>query len=136
MSDGLEPQPLVVIACSMPPSVNAIWRSRVGKGGKPSFYLDTAYREWRKAFDAAVMATRPRPRLAGPFLASITLDETHRRGDVDNRAKAVLDGLQRCGVIENDSLATKVIIKWGVAPEGCLVCLYPDHSIRRPQVAA
>lgn len=107
-----------------PPSVNRIWRSRTGANGKPAYYLDKRYATWKRVCDNTLMATRPRPQVRGHFTASITLSDTKRRGDADNRAKAILDWLQSAGVIENDSLADAVSIGWGYAPEGCCVRLY------------
>lgn len=107
----------------MPPSVNRIWRSRRGSNGKPSFYLDRRYETWKRVVDNLVMATRPRPRITGHFTVSITLNEGKRRGDADNRAKVILDALQRCAIIENDKLADSVLVRWGYAPEGCRVDL-------------
>tara|TARA_R110000868_G_scaffold408505_1_gene691772 strand:- start:593 stop:982 length:390 start_codon:yes stop_codon:yes gene_type:complete len=119
---------LVVIPCAYPPSVNRIWRARGGKnGGKPSFYLDARYASWRRGFDASVMAMVPRPKVLGRFDVSITLSDAKRRSnsDADNRIKALLDALQRCQIIENDSLAESVTVRWGKAPEGCLIVIYP-----------
>lgn len=112
----------VLIDCPMPPSVNALWRRR---GGQSSYYLAPRYATWKRVFDSIIMATVPRPKIVGHFAATITLDEAKRKGDADNRAKAVLDALQRCAIIENDSLADSVTVRWGFAPEGCRVMLIP-----------
>jgi len=112
----------VLIECPMPPSVNTLWRRRQGQH---SMYLDGRYATWKRVFDSIVMAIVPRPKVKGHFAATITLSEKERRGDVDNRAKAVMDALQRCAIIENDSLADSITIRWGFAPEGCRVMLIP-----------
>lgn len=119
---------IAVLAVPYPPSVNRIWRSRRGAGGKPSFFLDRRYQTWKRVFDNIVMAERPRPKVVGHFCASITLDHSKRRSntDADNRAKVILDALQRCGIIENDSLADRVTVQWGVAPEGARVTVIPS----------
>lgn len=129
-----EARPLVVIDCPMPPSVNRLWRNRVGRS-KP--YISYRYAKWKRHFDSVIMATIPRPKMPGRFVASIILDERKRRhnSDADNRIKALLDALQRCEVIENDALATSVTVRWGPA-DGCRVYLYPDHSLRRAGDAA
>lgn len=119
----------VVIDCPMPPSVNAIWRNRRGRS-KP--YLDERYATWKRVFDSIIMATVPRPKVLGNFIVSITLNAAKRKGDADNRAKAVLDALQRCGIIENDKLADSVTIRWGYAPDGCTVIVTPA----RPAIAS
>jgi Holliday junction resolvase RusA-like endonuclease len=112
----------VVIDCPMPPSTNALWRRR---NGQKSFYLAPRYATWKRAWDAIIMAMVPRPKVRGHFAATITLSDKKRRGDADNRAKAILDALQRCAIIENDSLADSITIRWGFAPEGCRVMLIP-----------
>lgn len=112
----------IVIKCPMPPSVNALWRRREGQ---TSFYLTPRYATWKRVFDSIIMATVPRPKIVGHFAATITLNEAKRKGDADNRAKAILDALQRCAIIENDSLADSITIRWGYAPEGCHVMLTP-----------
>lgn len=112
----------IVIDCPLPPSVNALWRRR---NGQKSFYLDSRYATWKRVWDSIIMATVPRPKVHGHFAATITLSDKARKGDADNRAKAVLDALQRCEIIENDSLADSVTVRWGYAPEGCRVMLVP-----------
>ena len=118
---------LVCIPCSFPPSVNRIWRARTGAKGKPSFYLDRRYETWKRHFDNTIMAMVPRPKVLGRFDVSITLSDAKRRSnsDADNRVKVLLDALQRCAIIENDSLAESVTVRWGTAPEGCLIVIYP-----------
>lgn len=120
-----------VIDCPMPPSVNSLWRSGSGRGGKRQYFLSERYKTWKRVFDSIVMAMVPRPKVAGHFIASITLNANKRKGDADNRAKAVLDALQRCGIIENDSLADSITVRWGYAPEGCNIVLTPvRESVR------
>lgn len=129
------------IALPFPPSVNSIWRSRIGKGGKPRFFLDPKYEAWKKASDGAFYAAHPRPKsVAGAFVVSIVLDHgssLRRLGaDVDNRAKAVLDWLQRVKLIEDDKFAEKVTIEWGLAPEGCRVEIEASASSIKPDLSA
>lgn len=117
---------MAVINLPFPPSVNRIWRSRRGHNGKPTFYLDRRYETWKRACDNLLMMHRREWRpIAGRFSAIIILSEGRRRGDADNRVKGVLDWLQRANLIENDSLADSVTVRWGYAPEGCRVHLTP-----------
>lgn len=81
-------------------------------------YLSREYRAWKRHADAMMMGKMPRP-MRGHFDVEITLDETKRAGDADNRAKVVLDWLQRVELIENDKLADNVRVGWGEAPFGC-----------------
>lgn len=109
-----------------PPSLNSIWRSRRGhKTGKPAFYLDGAYKAWKREADALAMAQKPLPRVPGAFAATVVLSAGKRRSntDADNRVKVVLDWLQRAGCIDNDSKAERITVQWGEAPEGCRVTL-------------
>lgn len=117
----------VVIDCPMPPSVNRLWRHRRDRK-KP--YLDARYASWKRVFDSIIMATVPRPKVRGHFAATITLSAAKRKdnSDADNRVKALLDALQKCAIIENDSLADSVTVCWGHAPEGCRVMLIPLRS--------
>lgn len=128
----------LVIDLPRPPSVNAIWRSRTGANGKPQYYLDKRYATWKRAADNLCMAKGWRKQaLKGPFKAIITIDSTRRNlnSDIDNRAKAVLDFLERAGIIENDKLCEKVAVQWGRAPEGCRVVLTGEiPSAARPRV--
>ena len=113
----------VTLKLPMPPSVNSIWRhGRNRRTGKPMVYLDIKYRQWKTDADKLLLTQKPLPFIAGEFVATITLDERKRRGDADNRAKAVLDCLQRAGVIANDKHCRSVTSQWGEA-DGCSVQL-------------
>lgn len=111
----------VVIDLPMPPSVNRLWR--IGHHG--GMYLHPAYEAWKTQVGLTlVVSGRPKPRIAGPFRARIVLDASRRRGDCDNRIKAVLDALHRYRVTDDDSLCTHVSAEWGDdAPLGCRVTL-------------
>lgn len=128
----------ITIHCPLPPSTNRIWRSRRGANGKPSFYLDRRYETWKRVFDNIIMATRPRPKVGGPFIAFITLsrDKLPPGSDPDNRIKALFDALQRAEIIENDKLAESITVRKGYAPEGCTVVLSPYRSVTEGREAA
>lgn len=115
-----------IIALPFPPSVNRIWRTRTKANGKPGFYLDKRYATWKRVADNEYLANKRHWKpVKGPFHITVTLNNQKRRGDADNRLKAVLDWLERVELIENDSLAESVLIRWGYAPEGCRVELSP-----------
>jgi crossover junction endodeoxyribonuclease RusA len=111
-----------VINLPMPPSVNSLWRH-----GKGRVFCSKRYRTWLRVADTYYLANKrywlP---VKGHFRAVITLNEKKRRGDADNRVKAVFDFLQRVEIIENDSLCDGVTVEWGWAPEGCHVLLIPS----------
>ena len=113
----------LVLDLPMPPSVNAIWRS-TAKRGKPQYYLDAKYKAWKKECDALVwVAGATGAALREPVTVAIYLNASKRRGDADNRIKAVLDWLQRARIIVNDSQVEKVSAEWGEAPSGCRVTI-------------
>lgn len=133
MLNGETPPADFTIHCPMPPSLNSIWRARRGAKGKPSFYLSRRYETWKRVFDNIILATRPKPRVTGHFTVAVTLNESKRRGDADNRLKGLLDALQRAGIVENDKLADRVTIGWGYAPQGCAIAI---RAVVRPAEAA
>jgi Holliday junction resolvase RusA-like endonuclease len=108
-----------MIVLPMPPSLNAIWRY-----GKGRAFKSERYRVWLRAADNEFLQHRKKwlP-VAGNFRVHITLNDKRRRGDADNRIKALLDFLQRVGLIENDKLCDGVTAEWGFAPEGARVHL-------------
>lgn len=119
----------------MPPSMNAIWRykkARVLKSGrhmKAGAFKSKRYVAWRRAADAEFLLHHKEwQAVIGHFRATIILNEKKRRSnaDVDNRAKVVLDFLQRVGIIENDALCDGMTVEWGLAPEGVRIYLTPS----------
>ena len=46
-------------------------------------------------------------------------------GDLDNRAKGVLDWLQSRSVIVDDKYCERLLLEWGEAPTGCRVTVRP-----------
>jgi Holliday junction resolvase RusA-like endonuclease len=108
----------------MPPSTNRLWRSRIGHGGKPQFYIAPRYATWKRTCDNLALANRKEwVPVLGPYRITVTFDRSRTRADQDNLVKAINDWLQKAGLIENDQLAVKTIIQWGKAPSGCRVVL-------------
>ncbi len=106
----------------MPPSVNSIWRSKTNpRSGKPSFYLDLKYKRWKLVAEGVYWTMTGKTTFVGPVRVSVTLNEAKRRGDADNRLKAINDFLQRVGIVINDNQVVECAIKWGTAPKGCRV---------------
>ena len=101
----------------MPTSVNQIWRK-----GKHGFHKSKAYTAWQTAADGMFLEQKQGQKaIQGHFLATLILNEKKRRGDLDNRAKAVLDALQGWYLIENDSLCDRLTIYWGQCQHGCRI---------------
>lgn len=112
----------MIIDLPRPPSTNRIWRSRTGHKGKPQYYLDHRYAKWKRACDNLCMAAGwHKTPVKGHYTATITLDETRRRGDADNRTKPVLDWLRQAGITDDDSLCDQVTARWGYAPQGARI---------------
>lgn len=104
----------------MPPSVNTLYRNVPGRGR-----VKTArYRTWEAAAKASFLAQRRGvTAVPGHFKAHLIFDDTKRRGDIDNRAKAIFDFLQP-DVIADDALCDRLTLEWGTAGRGmCKVYL-------------
>lgn len=126
----------IMLEIPRPPSVNTIWRSRRGHGGKPTYYLNRRYQTWKRACDNLCLANgwHKNP-VKGRFVCTIVIDEMKRRGDCDNRIKATLDWLRRAKITDDDSFCDRVTAEWGYAPEGCRVFLTPV-AVREERRAA
>lgn len=104
----------VTVTLPYPPQANHM--HTVARGRKIS---SSSYRAWRDECGLRLMAQRA-PMTAGPF--SIDLQITRpdrRRRDIDNLIKPCLDAIKSAGLIEDDSLASKVSAEWrpiGSAP--------------------
>lgn len=120
---------MITLNLPWPPSVNRIWRQ-----GKGRVYLDKKYQSWRDEADKVILSKRREigPMIKGRFTIQMTLDDrkrlnkngTRKRIDAGNRAKVILDCLERMRVIEDDALADSEHIEWGFA-EGVRVSIVP-----------
>lgn len=101
-------EPLVAIHLPFPPSVNNLYFNvqRRGRVETPE------YLNWQDEAGWELKSQRPR-KIEGRCIVSIDLDET-RRGDADNRSKAVLDLLVTHGIIGGDDkkYVRRVSIGW------------------------
>ena len=97
-----------------PPSVNHYWR-RVG----PRTLISRAGRVFRGRVCALLAARRTQP-LDGPLAVQIEVfPPGHRRRDIDNLQKALLDALQHGGAYLDDSqIVSLTINKREVVPDG------------------
>lgn len=87
----------IVLNLPMPPSTNRLWRST----RKGIVYKETKAKNWCEQAAWAVLAQRKGVTLKGNV--SVMLEIEYGEGDADNRIKAVLDMLERGGLLENDS---------------------------------
>jgi len=115
-----------VVDLPFPPSVNRIWRLR--KGGN-KIMRSKDYLDWLERADKHCIAQRTLAGItpiAGPFAAIIQLARNAGRGDLDNRAKCVLDWAQSRALIVDDKHCQLLIIEWTdreFAPDGCRLSL-------------
>lgn len=110
----------VILDLPVPTSTNRIWRSQ--KAGKKHVSLSPQYLAWKTEADKMAMASgafRGIKTIKGKFEVLIIIRRC--AGDLDNRAKGVLDWLQSRAVIENDKFCERLTLAWGDAPAGCRV---------------
>lgn len=109
---------LVNLALPLTPSVNALYRNRtkqeIANGKAMGIALrgrarTERYRTWARAAGNALMAAKP-GRIEGRYDLTITIGETARM-DLGNAEKALSDLLQKCGVVENDRKANRILIE-------------------------
>lgn len=91
---------------TLPPSVNKVWTSRRGSGGKPQHYKNPRCKEWERAFRAS-FETAPRNRIPAPWSLSFLWLVSDARSDVDNRSKLVLDALE--GILYPDDVGLESV---------------------------
>lgn len=90
-----------------PPSANAIWRNVNGRTLKSK-----PYRVWLATTLALLRAQRA-PSIKGSYSLAIVADRPDRRKrDLGNLEKAVSDCLVQAGVIEDDHLASSILLAW------------------------
>ena len=102
---------MLTIHLAMPPSTNAIWRSTVGKHGKPRVYRAKAYAAW---MHTAAWTVKTAVIKSGQIKGDVrvTVHFWPRQGDLDNRLKAVCDSLVQGGAIEDDSKIVDLRAVW------------------------
>ena len=97
----------VEIDLPMPPSVNALFANKPGKGRIKT----KAYKAWLEEAGLILNCQRP-GRIAGRYSIHIQVRRLPKMSDLANREKATSDLLVKHGVIEDDSLAERVMIEW------------------------
>lgn len=114
----------IVIDLPVPPSVNRIWRAN--RAGPKKVSLSPEYKAWKDHADRLAMTTaqfRGLKTIVGPFEVKIVIKR--QRGDLDNRAKGILDWLQSRAVVVDDKYCERLVMEWGEAPAGCRVTVTP-----------
>jgi len=83
-------------------------RPRIGTSG--TVYTPKPTRDYEQAVAWAVRASRGR--VEGDCEVFITIRGKTQRGDIDNIAKALLDGLEKGGGITNDRQVVRLDVRW------------------------
>jgi crossover junction endodeoxyribonuclease RusA len=90
--------PVITLELPYPPSVNHYWRHYCGRT-----LISRGGRAFRAAVRIALAAAGVRP-LAGPLAVAVEVyPPDHRRRDIDNVQKALLDALEHGGAFHDDS---------------------------------
>ena len=109
--DDLGPSPaLLNVQLAMPPSVNSIWRTTV-RNGKPQTYRAKSYTEW---MNTAAWTVKSAIAKTGQIKGDVSLfvNLSPRRGDLDNRLKAICDALVHGGALEDDDQIVSIMALW------------------------
>jgi len=104
----------VTLTLPIPPSVNGLYRNVAGRGRVKT----RKYEAWCSAAGWELEIQRA-GQIKGPYEAAITLPPV--RGDIDNRAKALLDLLVAHGVTGDDRLCRSLTVKRAGTGSWCLV---------------
>lgn len=122
---GLAELPIVIWTEHLPPSANALFANVPGRGRVKS----DRYREWQNAagYDYNKAGAS---HISGPFKATITVCESKRRKgrDLDNFCKSVLDLAVKHRLVDDDSLAQEIVLRWGEAVGGLRLELEPFNQ--------
>jgi crossover junction endodeoxyribonuclease RusA len=117
----------VKIRLPLPPSINRYYVQRRNLtckqcGGRvlvPPNYLSREAREYRKQTHRVLMPHLIQERFCQSELAMLVDWHPIRDiGDVDNRAKPLLDALEHAGLFENDRQIKDLRLRWGHAVSG------------------
>ena len=110
---------------AVPPSANRIWlqNRRLGR-----VYLSPQYRTFKSLVKIQCAQTRI-PQDWRYCAVSITVHPRSRRGDVDNRIKAVLDALTDAGFWMDDKVVAEVTARFGRPDkDGCTLIEITERS--------
>ena len=104
----------------LPPvvSANAMYRS-IARG---RVIKSKPYRAWIEEAGKVLQAQRPEP---VPGRVEVGLEVPRAAGDIDNRAKPILDLLEAHGIIDNDRNVECLAIKWADGVDHVLVWVRP-----------
>lgn len=101
-------------------------RPRFSMAGKPRTYTPRRTREYEEAVGWAYRSARSGGPHGGPVVLRIAIRERPgRRGDIDNYAKAILDGLNGIAWIDDDQVVgLTVAVARGAEEPGATVTIW------------
>jgi crossover junction endodeoxyribonuclease RusA len=104
---------MITFSLPYPPSVNTIWRSMRAGPMAGRVLLSKRGREYRKAVNASVTDQNGAQATFGGRLgiSIILYPPDRRKADIDNRCKAILDGLTHAGVWGDDEQIDVLIVR-------------------------
>ena len=110
----------IVFWLPFPPSTNRLWRSVRGR-----VILSPHYKDWKKrAFEAVhILQNIGQQPVLGVHELELHLSAVRKRGDADNRLKAVLDIATELMFIVEDKLCRRASVEWATIDHDCLVKL-------------
>lgn len=128
--DHMGQKPVVLTLVNIPPSTNGLY-ANVPKRGR---VRSERYRSWSNVAGWELKRQRPGT-IKGHVALTIEVERKDaRRQDVSNRIKAVEDLVVEHGIIEDDSLVTKVEAEWTDGP-GCKITIRPSEPRFKRRVA-
>ena len=115
----------IALSLPLPPPVNNLFFNLPNRGRAKT----AKYESWIRAADGAIQVQAKGQRLvSGNWICHIICDEDQRRGDIDNRTKAVIDRLVHSQLVPDDRYLDRITIEWGHidmevehVPRGCRV---------------
>ena len=111
---------MIELNLSYPPSANSIWR-RAGK----HIHLSKQYTTWKREAGWQVIAQKAGA-IRGPYKIQINaVRPDKRRRDLGNLLKATEDLLVSVGVIDDDSKAEMISMRWVTTGEGIHIRIEP-----------
>jgi Holliday junction resolvase RusA-like endonuclease len=95
----------------MPPSVNELFFNKAGKGRVKT----TKYQAWLTAAGWHLNIQKAKP-MTGEALVYLSIYRKDKRGDLDNRTKAILDLAVAHKIIRDDRDVVHIAAKWVSKP--------------------
>lgn len=120
---------MLVLMLPFPPSVNQLWRFARGR-----MYRSAVYKFWADDAERHLQAQGKPETVTYKCALEIAVGRPdRRRRDIDNVNKAVLDLLQHCGVLADDSLVQDLRTYWSDEVVGVQVIIKQLEKCNEPE---